>query len=226
LSTQEKTTIGRSVDAATLASFTVALLALLFLIWLGTFVRHESTQDLDNRIRMAVNQHSSAPLTYLMKALTQLGATHFLLPATACAVLILVRFGQPVSALLFVILMEGAVLLDVIVKNAVRRGRPTPFFGLDLARSYSFPSGHALFSFCFYVLLGAFITARVHSRISNVFTWIVVVVLVGLIGVSRVYLGIHYPTDVVGGYAAGLACTGFMMGVHRALRILQQTNAM
>ncbi|HEV8131359.1 MAG TPA: phosphatase PAP2 family protein [Acidobacteriota bacterium] len=218
LSTQGKTTNRGSINVLTFATFMIALLALLLFIWLGRAVLADSTQDFDHRIRMAVYQRSSQPITYLMKGVTELGATQFLLPATACVVIILLRFEQPVSALLFVILMEGAVLLDITAKHTVRRVRPIPFFGLDSARSYSFPSGHALFSLCFFTAVGVFITIHVRSRRSAALTWTIVVLLIGLIGLSRIYLGIHYPVDVLGGYAAGLAWTGFIMGIHRTLQ--------
>lgn len=89
-------------------------------------------------------------------------------------------------------------------KLSFQRPRPVPFFDTPLPSSYSFPSGHALFSFCFYGMLAAIITARLHSRSARTVIWLLAGVLVALIGLSRIYLGVHYPSDVLAGYAAAL----------------------
>ncbi len=105
----------------------------------------------------------------------------------------------------------GAWLLDLTLKALIHRARPavaTEF----VTGSWSFPSGHALESFVDYGLI-AYLAAAKHPARRR---WVIAaaVGLVGLIGFSRLYLGVHYPSDVLGGYLAGLvwlvACiTGF-----------------
>jgi undecaprenyl-diphosphatase len=82
------------------------------------------------------------------------------------------------------------------------RDRPSPFFDTPLPSSYSFPSGHALCSLCFYGSLAWIYAAHVRSKLAQASMWLLSALLIFLIGLSRVYLGVHYPSDVLAGYAA------------------------
>jgi len=91
----------------------------------------------------------------------------------------------------------GAELLSQFLKLGFHRARPEPFFGLATPASYSFPSGHAMVGTVFYLTLAVLTTRRPIIRAGTV-------VFVGLIGYSRIYMGVHYPTDVLAGYAAAV----------------------
>jgi membrane-associated phospholipid phosphatase len=120
------------------------------------------------------------------------------------AAVFLIR-GWRRGALLVVLTLAGAWVLDTGLKLFFARARPVPFYDYYPApSSYSFPSGHALFSVCFFGGLAVLLTHRIRSRVAQVAVWLVAVVVILLIGASRVYLGVHYPTDVVGGYAVGV----------------------
>jgi len=107
--------------------------------------------------------------------------------------------------------MAGALVLDISLKYAFHRQRPTPFF-VPLPHTYSFPSGHALFSFCFYGVLAGLIADRVKSRAVEVCVWVAAALLIAAIGLSRIYLGVHYPTDVIAGYVAAAVWVSSMIG--------------
>lgn len=97
----------------------------------------------------------------------------------------------------------GADILDIIIKEIIRR--PRPFLPhLEYDWGYSFPSGHAMVSFVCYGFLAYFaiIDTKIWER--KVVIFFVTFALVGLIGFSRIYLEVHYLSDVLGGYAAGL----------------------
>jgi undecaprenyl-diphosphatase len=100
--------------------------------------------------------------------------------------------------------MIGAGLLNVTLKLAFKRERPIPFFNLTAPETYSFPSGHALTSACFFGALAAILTARIKSKRVRAITWIVCTAMFLLIGLSRIYLGVHHTTDVIAGFAAAL----------------------
>src|SRR5260370_36869525 len=97
--------------------------------------------------------------------------------------------------------MGGALVLDLALKYAFHRPRPVPFFGAA-PHSWSFPSGHSLFSFCIYGVLAGLFIARVKSWPLKIAIWCAAAALIGMIGLSRIYLGVHYPSDVLAGYLA------------------------
>jgi undecaprenyl-diphosphatase len=67
----------------------------------------------------------------------------------------------------------------------------------------SFPSGHAFASLCFFGALALIITSQTKNRRLNITVWIIAVCLILIIGSSRIYLGVHYPSDIIAGYLAG-----------------------
>jgi undecaprenyl-diphosphatase len=107
-------------------------------------------------------------------------------------------------------------VLDLALKHTFHRARPIGFFGISPS-SYSFPSGHALGSLCFYGVLAAILSARVRGRAARFCIWIAASILVTLIGFSRIYLGVHYPSDVIAGYCAAAVWVGMVVFLDRTL---------
>ena len=118
------------------------------------------------------------------------------------------------AAIWLVVTLAGALVLDLILKFAFHRPRPIPFIG-PIPRTYSFPSGHSLFSFCFYGVLAGLLAGRVRSMPARVLIWLVAALLVLAIGLSRIYLGVHYPSDVIAGYLAGTIWAASMVALDR-----------
>jgi undecaprenyl-diphosphatase len=110
--------------------------------------------------------------------------------------------------------MAGALAMDVVLKHVFHRARPVAYF-VPQPRTYSFPSGHALGSFCFYLVLAGLLTARLRDLTARVLIWMVAALLVAAIGFSRVYLGVHWPTDVIAGYAAAAFWVAGLVTVDR-----------
>jgi undecaprenyl-diphosphatase len=108
-------------------------------------------------------------------------------------------------AVFLIVATLGGETIDQALKVFFHRTRPEAFFGLAQPETYSFPSGHSMASCCFYGAAAALLGTRIHSRAARAALWAGAAVLVAAIGFSRVYLGFHYPTDVLGGYTAGLA---------------------
>ena len=96
---------------------------------------------------------------------------------------------------------DRAGILDASLKQAFHRVRPQVFFGMA-PTNYSFPSGHALASFCFYSVLAGLIAHRVRSIRVRVGVGVLAALMIAAIGLSRIYLGVHYPSDVIAGYLA------------------------
>lgn len=146
---------------------------------------------------------------------TDLGSLIVLGSLVLAAVMILWYRGWRPAAVLLVVTMAGAAVLVEVLKVSIHRARPVPYFGIIAPHSFSYPSGHALFSFAFFATLAALATARIRALWARIIIWALAVALIGLIGLSRIYLGVHYPTDVIAGYVTAFI---WVMAVARADR--------
>jgi membrane-associated phospholipid phosphatase len=187
----------------------VGLVAAGLALWLFAWLGHEILTDtpapvLDDRLRLAIHSLASPGLTRVMIAASRYGGPAWLAPLGGLVAIAFLARGWRRGALLVVVTMAGAGLLDTLLKLAFARPRPTAFFNYSLPLSHSFPSGHAFFAGSFFGGLALLLSARVRSRIVRWAVWVVAVLLTLLIGGSRVYLGVHYPSDVLAGYAAAI----------------------
>lgn len=198
-----------------LFSLAGAALALLLFAGLADEMLEGDTQRFDDWARMAVHGFASPTLTMIMRLLTVAGSIGTVAIAAVGAASGFWIAGRRHRAALMIVSLTGAALLMFVLKLCFHRVRPDPFFGTPLPSSYSFPSGHALVSFCVYSALAAFATAHVANRAIRTFLWTLAAVLVLGIGFSRVYLGVHYASDVAAGYLAALVWT---LGVWAAYR--------
>jgi undecaprenyl-diphosphatase len=192
--------------------------ALYFFAELAEEVYEGDTRRFDEAALEFVNGFASPPLTSFMRAVTHLGSNWFLLGAGACAVVAFVAARWKRAALALPLTMAGAALLNVLLKTAFRRERPSPFFDTALPESYSFPSGHALLSLCFYGVIAAVVAARLKGRAGPALAFAGAALLVALVGLSRVYLGVHYPSDVLAGYAAAFVWVMVVASADRLAR--------
>jgi undecaprenyl-diphosphatase len=109
------------------------------------------------------------------------------------------------AALLVLTATLGGLLISHLLKEFYARPRPDLVPHLVHVSTGSFPSGHAMLSAVVYLTLGALLARLVEGRWARLYFVAVAIVLTLLVGASRVYLGVHYPTDVAAGWAAGLA---------------------
>jgi undecaprenyl-diphosphatase len=99
----------------------------------------------------------------------------------------------------------GGLVVSSLLKGAFERPRPDIVPHLSQVYTSSFPSGHSMLSATIYLTLGTLLGRFVQPFRLKAYFLIVALILTGLVGVSRVYMGVHYPTDVLAGWAAGLA---------------------
>ena len=185
-----------------LGALLAAVVALFLFGWLAEEMLEGDTQKFDMSVRNAVHQHATPALTRVMQAFSFLGSVGTV--SVLCVVILgaFLYFHRSRLAALLGITMVGMGALDEALKLAFRRPRPVAFFG-PTPNSYSFPSGHAFGSVCFYGVLAAILATRVRGTAAKWSVWTVAILLMAMIGFSRIYLGVHYPSDVIAGYCAG-----------------------
>lgn len=190
-----------ATGAALLASLVASIASIFLFAWLAETVFHGGMVRFDALIRGWVHGFASPPMTTAMVTISHIGAEVLVAVFATALVLFLVRRWNR-AAVWLATSMAGALVLDLSLKHGFHRARPVPFFGIA-PHSYSFPSGHALFSFCIYGVLAGLLARRMKSNLLAALVWTAAALLIAAIGLSRIYLGVHYPTDVLAGYLAG-----------------------
>jgi undecaprenyl-diphosphatase len=153
-----------------------------------------------------------------MAAVSFLGApTTLTIVAVAGSLLLLYRRRHAEAATLSTVVLGGN-FLNFCLKHLIQRGRPVfddPILSLP---TYSFPSGHAMASTVFYGLLSIYALVNVRQRYAAYVAVAAAVFMVALVSFSRVYLGLHYLSDVMGGIAEGIAWLAFCLAALHYIR--------
>jgi undecaprenyl-diphosphatase len=184
-----------------IAGFLAAAAALWFFGWLADQVWRHETIAFDAAVRNGIHQFASPGLTAFFRVVTIFGSEVFLVPFGAFVIWRLVAMGRRHAAALAA---AGGEVLDFLLKVSFRRTRPEAYFGYALPSSYSFPSGHSMLSACFFGTLAAVVAPKLSNTWQKIGVWAAAAVATLLIGTSRIYLGVHYPSDVAAGYAAAI----------------------
>jgi len=188
-------------------SLGLAVGSLLLFAWLAEVVLSESVVRSDENIRAFVHQFASPALTHAMRFITNFGDWQIILFGTLILLGVLAYLRAFEYMKLVAITMTGGGILDGVLKDTFHRVRPEAFF-IPRPSTYSFPSGHALISLCFYTLLAGIISLQWTRLWQRILTWTLATCAIGSIGFSRIYLGVHWPSDVLAGYAAALMWMG------------------
>src|SRR3954447_12880686 len=215
----------RLLTATLIAGLIATALALLLLSWLGREIVAGVTPEMDDAFRRTIHAHASPRLTPIMIAASRYGGPSWLVLLGLCLALAFLIHGWHRGSLLVVVTLGGAGLLNALLKQSFARTRPAPFFDYPLPGSASFPSGHAFFAASFLGGLAVLVTSRIQGLALKIGVWLLVLALILLIGFSRVYLGVHYPSDVLAGYAVAVVwVTAVSLGDRIAGRRKQQPS--
>ena len=153
-----------------------------------------------------IHAHMTPSLLRLVSATTQLGGPIMMGVLGVVGAIVLLRARRRVVLVGWMAAFIGGTIIDEALKLAIHRSRPTYGAAFVQAGSYSFPSGHAMGSMIGYgMLLWVLFTYWHPKRAWKVVIYVFAGLLVLTIGLSRILLGVHYPSDVVGGWAAALA---------------------
>lgn len=183
---------------------------ILLFVYLTGEVLEGSTKGFDEAILLALRQPSdlSIPigpgwLTHAVKDITSLGGTTVLTIMTVLVTIYLLLDRRRAIAIFLLASVLGGWALSAALKLSVARPRPDIVPHLVEVNDLSFPSGHAMVSAVTYLTLAALISGTRRDRSTRIFIVGAGILLTLMIGMSRVYLGVHYPTDVLGGWCAG-----------------------
>ena len=181
--------------------------------WFGDIAEDMSgnagTRLLDERVASWFHQHAIPALTQAMRGVTFFGSVGFVAVAASCLVIFLIVRKRWYDALLLTLTVGGGSLLNILLKHFFHRQRPVLENPLLTLTSYGFPSGHTMGSTLFYGTLAVFVAHSVRAWRWRVLAFWIAALAVALVGLSRIYLGAHYLTDVIGAIAVGLAWLAF-----------------
>ena len=185
----------------------------------ASHVKEGRTQAFDDAVMTWLGQHRIPWLEHSLLEVTALGTGLVVLMMVGIAALFLSLTEHRYSALLLLVATAGGIILNNVLKLAFDRPRPRLFEWATTAMSSSFPSGHAMSAAIVYSTI-AYLAARLQrKRWERVLTALVAFVLIVLISLSRLYLGVHYPSDVLAGTVMGLAWAAFCMAGLEAVRV-------
>ena len=196
--------------AVLLGGLGVLLLLLVFTL-LAAQVIDGDTQSFDAHILMSLRRPDDpsvpiGPVWLRARALeiTALGSSTVLGMATLaiCGFLLLQRMKRT-AAFVFVATV-GGWLLNAVMKETFQRTRPAVVPHLQAVMSLSFPSGHAMTSAAVYLTLGALTMRVADRRVTKFYCIATAMIVTFLVGLTRIFLGVHYPTDVLAGWLVGL----------------------
>jgi membrane-associated phospholipid phosphatase len=165
----------------------------------------EKIVHVDGPFAVALHAQATPAATTGFEIVTLLGSTVFLFAVAAVAAACLARLGRRSDAAFLILAFAGAEALTWSLKAVFRRERPSFDDPIATASSFSFPSGHALASLAVYGALAYLLLETLRSRRTRAACVAGAAVVVTAIGFSRLYLGVHYLSDVLAGYAVALA---------------------
>ncbi|MBY0309330.1 MAG: phosphatase PAP2 family protein [Phycisphaerales bacterium] len=196
-----------------LLSLIAALAALLFIFAkVAGAVIHGSADELDKRLLLALRNPADTPdpigppwVEEMARDFTALGGIGVLAFLVGALALLLLLQGKSRTVGLLAASIGGGFLLSSAFKHAIERPRPNLVPHGSLVYTTSFPSGHSTMAAVTYLTLGALLMRTDKRPLIKLYLLALAVTLTVLVGVSRVYLGVHWPTDVLAGWTLGAA---------------------
>jgi membrane-associated phospholipid phosphatase len=179
----------------------INLFCVLLLGWLCLEVGQQKSWLLDTNLLLKIHQWANPLLDRVMLSITSLGDPEFVVVIIVLSAGWLLWRQRWDEIKILALACLGALILNQGMKMIFTRPRPTLWPSLLHETSFGFPSGHALGSIVLYGLLAYFYAMHHPNHVKGIYIW--AVILIGSIGCSRLYLGVHYPTDIIAGYITG-----------------------
>jgi undecaprenyl-diphosphatase len=197
-----------------LKTLALVLIPWVLFVWLGWDVGRDRTRGVDTEARAIVLEVGTPLLTRTMRGFTYLGEVAILFSLSFVGLAGFYRWRKTAHMQAIVVSAAGGELLQQAFKHLYHRARPEPFFNTIRPDTYSFPSGHAMMSCTILLTLAWLVNTHIRSGPRRLAVWSVAVLLALCIGTSRIYLGVHYASDVLGGYLLSLGWIAAMRAIY------------
>jgi len=190
-----------------------AALALVVFVRITRELIEGDAGRIDSAILHAVAKDRTPWLTAAAVDVTALGSITLVALFSAFALLVLILLRDRMGALQLLAASVGAALLTIVTKDAIERARPTEVQHLIAVSGFSYPSGHSVSTAALYLTLAIIACGYVQHSGARSAIFIAVCAVPIIVGASRVYLGVHYATDVVSGLSLGAAWALILAGL-------------
>lgn len=188
----------------------ISIISGILFVGLALLVASGITKSLDSAILLWINQYASSSLDVFFVAAAHLGGVLFMTVVGLVLVSYFLMSKRKKDALFVALSLGGAALASVLLKSLFDRPRPDLWEWIVVETSHSFPSGHATATLALAVCI-LLIVWRTRWRVAAI---VALSLYVGVVSLSRLYLGVHYPTDILGGWLLAL---GWVTGVYWVL---------
>ena len=188
-------------------------LAILF-GYLAAAIGNESIEHFDLAVINFIQGMEMHWLTPIIKVFTWIGSGYVVAPITIIAfVLLFFVYQYREQAFLLVTVVVGTVILNGLLKLYFKRERPEIYRILE-ETGFSFPSGHTMMAFSLYTIIAYILWRNVKTTLNRVLLILFTTFMIVIIPASRIYLGVHYPSDIVGGFIASALWVSIVMVVY------------
>lgn len=203
----------------------IVILGTKFFVELTENLHTDILADFDTQVSEYIASFRTPTLTKYFTFITDVGDVWgYLISFLLCAILFYLFFKRWKYTLQLSLILILALSSNLLLKQLINRARPT-LEHLVTVKTLSYPSGHAMTAMAFY----GFLIYLIFTFKFNKLLKFIIITLLGLlilsIGVSRIYLGVHFPSDIVGGFAAGFIWVVFCILVLNILKIFKQDPA-
>ncbi|MFE8697228.1 phosphatase PAP2 family protein [Cytobacillus sp. FJAT-53684] len=193
--------------------FIIALISLLAFSFVAFIVSANKVVQFDSMVISFIQGFENSALTLVMKFFTFIGDTNSVIVLTLLVIFFLyLVLKHRIELILFIVSIVGSALLNQLLKYSFQRARPDLHRLIEID-NYSFPSGHAMNAFTVYTITSFLLWWHIPTRAGRTILIIISVLMILAIGISRIYLGVHYPSDIIAGYFASGCWLGIVIWI-------------
>ena len=191
------------------SAFLISLVSLIGFSCIAVLISGQKIIQFDQTVISFIQGFESPTLTSIMKFFTYIGSFSVVVVIAIIAFLFLYFvLKHRIELVLFGTVILGTPIINQMLKQFFHRARPDLHRLIEIG-GYSFPSGHAMNAFAVYGILAFLLWRHIPTRLGRTVLIMISTIFILMIGTSRIYLGVHYPSDIIGGYFA----SGFWLAI-------------